>query len=360
MKALFTYKKTSWINKIAENLDNMFDDFHYIYVSNGDKELINREQERIQDYYENTIRFGTYANYLPPNTHEYNCYEGIKLASNKLKSRKVLKQNHIPVPKTYSTNELENLAYSTNSHEIVYPLIRRSIKHHGGNGVEIINNERELKESFYNGRGEHYYSEFYPKSKEYRVHIASGKAIIVAEKVVSEENQSEYIWNLNNNGVCEEFNTLRWSEYHDIEEIIKVASLSTKALNLDYGAVDVVAYPTERKQQLPPVATLEVNTAPRLEEYGISRYVQYFKWLLLHNDRAEFTLPHKLDRFSFTNEDFEEEYRRLENQTRENNNTSRYENRQQQPRFEGNQNVREEDSPTLDRETFEEIRRILQ
>ena len=167
-----------------------------------------------------------------------------------------------------------------------------------------------------------YYSEFYPKTKEYRVHVASGKAIIVAEKVVEEEKQDNVVWNLGDEGVCEEFNTLRWSEYREIEPIIKTASLACKSLGLDYGAVDIVAYPNDRQDELPPVAVLEVNTAPRLEEYGISRYVQYFTILLKSNERVEFKSPHELERFSFTNNDFEEWLNEIEESTTEGDNFS--------------------------------------
>ena len=165
------------------------------------------------------------------------------------------------------------------------------------------------------------------------MHIASGKALIVAEKVVEEDKQDKIVWNLGNEGVCEDFDTLRWSEYSDVEEIIKVASLATYSVGLDYGAVDIVAYPKERREELPPVAVLEVNSAPRLEEYGISRYAEYFKWLFLHNDKAEFKLPHNLDRFSFTHRDFERDYERLREQNGRNIDTSNSEENYYEIRF---------------------------
>lgn len=321
MKALVTYKKNSWCNEIANQLEEEFDDFHYIYAKNGNMELVNKEGEDIQEHYDSLIRFGTYANYLPRADKVYNSYEGIKTTSNKPKARKIFEDNHIPIPQTYYEREIGRILGNYDRHnELNFPIIRRKKNHFGGKGVDIANDIEELESLYYGNEG-YYYSEHFPKNKEFRVHIASGKAIIVAEKVVEEDKKDNVIWNLNSNGVCEEFNTLRWSDYRDIEEVIKVASLSTKVLELDYGAVDVVAYPRHRENELPPVAVLEVNSAPRLEEYGISRYVQYFKWLFNHkNEKAEFKLPHTLDRFSFTNEDFEEEYRRLDNEVNRNNN----------------------------------------
>jgi len=309
MKALITYKDNSWIREIAEQLAEKINDFHYIKARRGDLDLLIGEGE-IKGNYETVIRLGTYGSYVPTGDKEYNAKEGIKLASNKLKARKTFLDNFIPTPKTYSKNDLRGRGFN----DLVYPLVLRDIKHHGGQNVKIINNEREMEESYYETSEKVYYSEFFPKTKEYRVHIASGKAIIVAEKVVEEEQQGKVVWNLGEEGVCEEFNTLRWSEYREVEPIIKTASLACKSLGLDYGAVDVVAYPSERQEDLPPVAVLEVNTAPRLEEYGISRYVQYFKRLLLDNEKVEFKAPHELDRFSFTNNDFEELYSELEQQ----------------------------------------------
>ena len=317
MKALITYKDNSWIREIAEQLAENVEDFHYIKARNGDMELLIGEGE-IQRNYKTVIRLGTYGSYVPTGEKEYNMREGIKLASNKLQARKTFIDNFIPSPKTYSKNDLRGLDYTT----LNYPLILRDIKHHGGKNVKVINNYGELDNSMYETNEKVYYSEFYPKTKEYRVHVASGKAIIVAEKVVEEEKQDNVVWNLGDEGVCEEFNTLRWSEYREIEPIIKTASLACKSLGLDYGAVDIVAYPNDRQDELPPVAVLEVNTAPRLEEYGISRYVQYFTILLKSNERVEFKSPHELERFSFTNNDFEEWLNEIEESTTEGDNFS--------------------------------------
>lgn len=316
MKALITYKNNSWIKEIAENLAEEFDDFHYIKAKNGNMRLIKGEGE-IQEHYDSIIRIGTYANYLPSADFEYNPYEGIKLTSDKLQARKTFESKLIPTPKTFSREEIRR-EIDTRPEDIVFPIIGRKGSHYGGNEFYTFNDVWELKEGLSNNHDLTYFSEFYPKSREFRVHIASGKAIIVAEKIVEEENKGEFIWNLGDNGVCEDFYTYRWSEYREIEDIISTASLATKVLGLDYGAVDVIAYPTDRQEELPPVAVLEINSAPRLEEYGIQRYTQYFKWLLMHqNNRAEFKLPHELDRFSFTNNDFELDYTRLEQEGQE-------------------------------------------
>ena len=317
MKALVTYKVNSWIQEIANNLEEEFgEEFHFIKARNGEMGLINGNNSDILDHYDSLIRFGTYANYLPSADKVYNSYESIKLTSNKLKARQKFEEELVPTPETHSRREIREILRREREHELVFPIIAREGNHYGGNNFFVYDNPEELKEGLFVNDDLVYFSEFYPKSREFRVHIASGKAIIVAEKIVAEENQHEYVWNLGDNGACDEFNTLRWSEYHNIEHIIATASLATKVIGLDYGAVDVIANPTSRQDELPPVAVLEINSAPRLEEYGISRYTQYFKWLLKHkNERAEFKLPHELDRFSFTNSDFDNEYVRLENET---------------------------------------------
>ena len=317
--ALVTYKNNSWIREIAENLDEEFEDFDYFKARNGNLDLLNGDNYR-GEHYQSTIKFGTYASYTPRSEIEYNKKEGVKLASDKLNARKEMMENLIPTPKTWSRLEIERKIYRENGDDLIYPIIGREANHHGGKGFYSYKNEHELIEGL-EKREADYFSEYYPKTKEYRVHIASGRAIIVAEKLVPEENQDEYVWNLGDNGACEDFNTLRWSEYRQegVEQVIKTASLACYALGLDYGAVDVVAYPKQRKDELSPCAVLEVNTAPRLEEYGIERYTQYFKWLLKHKEeRAEYKLPHELDRFSFTNDDFEQEYERLEEENQTN------------------------------------------
>jgi len=312
-KAIITYKTNSWIRGIVEELEEKGMDFDFILAKNGDMEVKNKSKS-VEGQYEIGIRFGTYANYLPHINYEYNQYQGIKDTSNKLKARRIFEQNNIPIPETY---DKDGIVRAFENREINYPIIGREGNHYGGNNFNVYQTPRQLREGI-NNPDITYYSEFYPKQKEYRVHIASGKAIIVAEKVVAEENKSEYIWNLGHNGVCEDFKTLRWSEYRDIEHIIMTASLAVKSLKLDYGAVDVVANPSVRQDELPPCAVLEVNSAPRLEDYGISRYAQYFQWLLMNeNNRAEYMLPHELSRYSFTNDDFNEEYARLDYQNNE-------------------------------------------
>ena len=313
-RAIYTYKDTDWIRGIWETLNEDFEDLDLILCKNNEMTLL--EGDFIKDRYEIAIRFGTFASYTPPTDFEYNIKEGIKKCSNKLKARQIFMKNKIPTPPVYSLAEIKGMIFNDDYEGIndILPLVARKERHHGGRGFKLLEDVNEVSTAIREGLDFDigYFSEFYPKQEEYRVHIASGKAIIVARKEVPEEQQSQPVWNLNDNGVCEGFNTLRWSDYRQIEDIIKSASLAVNILGLDFGAVDVVARP--ESGAFAPAGVLEVNSAPRLEEYGIKRYSQYFKWLFLHETKkAEYKFPHELDRFSFTNDDFEEEYYRFLN-----------------------------------------------
>jgi len=299
MKAFVSYKSVSWIRGIVEQLEEDLD-IHFIKARNGNLKRLNGRM--IADRYDTIVRFGTYAGYVPAADKEYNKLEGIRNASNKLKARKVFMEESVSTPYTWSREEMMR----ADIEEIDLPIIGRPKSHYGGKGFYVYDSLMKLRDELrYNRHDIHYFQSYIKKDREFRVHVASGKAIIVAEKIVPEENKDGYVWNLGSRGACEEFNTLRWGEYREfiVESCIREAAKAVNALGLDYGAVDVIVKGDS-------VFVLEVNTAPRLEEYGISRYAEYFKWLLLNPERQEFMTNPR--RYSFTHEDFERDYERFQ------------------------------------------------
>ena len=204
----------------------------------------------------------------------YNKPEAIRKASDKLRARKILEKNDVPIPKTYSLSELSN------GYEL--PLIGRPKKHHGGKNFYYCETVIDVSKAVADGC--EYFQEFYPKTKEYRVHACHGKVIICSEKFVDDEDT--LVWNLtrNKNG---EFKALRWSQIPP--HIAKLGIKAVQALGLDYGAVDIIAEPKVDKPH--NAVVLEVNTAPKLGEYGASRYAEYFDWLLYKNEKREHKEP---------------------------------------------------------------------
>jgi glutathione synthase/RimK-type ligase-like ATP-grasp enzyme len=218
------------------------------------------------------IRWGSIARSGGSNT-TYNRARGIRSASDKGGARLLLQENDIPVPRTVQRwADLSGLA------ELNYPVVVRPNRHNGGNQFFLCDNAVEVGRACakIGLRLEPYYSEFYPKQNEYRVHVVSGRVLIVNEKVPrdgEEHRREEPIWNHSTNNFY--FQVLRWRDWPI--EVIKVAIAATKALGLDFAGVDVMANAPDRE----PAVVCEVNTAPSVNEpYSSDKYAAYFKWLL--------------------------------------------------------------------------------
>lgn len=284
MDYLISYKKTSWIKEIFDNTD--FDKLGIARNNNLTPDL--------REPCDKLIRFGTYASYLPEANIEYNKREAIKNATDKLKARKILEDNEIPIPLTFDREGLKKVQY------VNFPVIGRKRGHSGGREMNLINNYKELVEEVKNPQSD-YYSSFYDKSTEYRIHVASGKILIAYKKVV--EDSDKIAWNLNDRGGADDVYTYRWSEYWDIIDVLRTANRAVNALGLDYGTVDILADPMSGGTDLPKYVVSEVNTAPKLKGYGVKRFSQYFNWLLRKDEKVDYMHPEDLDRLFFTNDE---------------------------------------------------------
>jgi hypothetical protein len=124
------------------------------------------------------------------------------------------------------------------------------------------------------------------KRREYRVHVGkttSGTAIIdIARKVrragvpdggVNGEGRP-FIWNHGNDFIFQRSGV-------DLQEpcvqrVLSVARRAVIALDLDFGAVDVIVEAGGRIEDS-RAYVLEVNTAPGMEGTTLERYIQFFK-----------------------------------------------------------------------------------
>lgn len=192
---------------------------------------------------------------------EINNVESIKLASDKASCRQFLEDRGFPVP---IPSESE------------FPIIGR-IKHHtGGHGFFVIHNEEEMEHA--KKRGAIYFSKIFPKTDEYRVHVAGGRVLLFSEKV---GDKTKLIWNKTQNNF--DFRHMRRSEWLNNELLMQVAKMAKRVVNameLDFGAVDIMVNNREQLSLFDaplPFVICEVNTAPSLSPLAISKYVKFFK-----------------------------------------------------------------------------------
>ena len=186
---------------------------------------------------------------------EINTVEAIKLASNKLKCRKVLADAGIPVP---------------HLGEDKFPCIGRPKYHTGGKDFWFCRNSREVEHARRNGAK--YFSQYIDKTSELRIHIGSGKVILYSTK---EGDKNKLIWNHDIGNFI--FKHIPKGEGR-IQEAIDIAKKATEVMGLDFCAIDVLVNTKDRN--LPKYLICEINTAPKLSELGIKKYSEYFQSLL--------------------------------------------------------------------------------
>lgn len=206
------------------------------------------------------IRWGSTA--LGPKAElTLNSAQAINKAADKMLCREILKMEGIEVPEP--------------GHDKL-PCIGRTMKHRAGNGLWYCETKEEVRKAL--EEGAKYFSQFYPKTTEYRVHIGGGKVVLYSQKEGNTEGKIN--WNHKEEEIT--FRHLKREEWRP--EIYRLAKRAIKAIGLDFGAVDILADPTD--DTLPIAVVCEINTAPALSPLGVKKYMKYFKRVV----NEEFTL----------------------------------------------------------------------
>lgn len=114
----------------------------------------------------------------------------------------------------------------------------------------------------------YYLSEFFDKTKEYRIAIVQGRAVWVVEKTPS--NVKDLAWNVAKGG---RFDNVRWDNWP-----LKAVKYAIEAFNLsslDFGGVDVMVDVDGE------VSVLEINSAPSLTSpYRQESMAKAFDWIV--------------------------------------------------------------------------------
>lgn len=178
--------------------------------------------------------------------------KAITMAANKKKCREVLREAGIPVPEIATT----------------MPCIARKERHRGGSGFWYCKREGDLSRAI--SRGAVYFSKLYPKTEEYRVHIAGGKCLLMSVKVG--EKAGKIRWNKRRGFTFRHMHRSEWLET-DLIEIVRMCKKAMKTIGLDFGAIDVGYNPNEEQK----FVIFEINTTPSLSDLALQKYVEYFQ-----------------------------------------------------------------------------------
>lgn len=226
---------------------------------------VSRYRKRDLTEAENLIRWGS-TKTVRVTARELNNREGVLIASDKPECRRILREAGLPVPTESETD---------------FPVIGRSRKHRAGDNFYLCENEDDVIRA--KEKGAVYFSKVYPKKDEYRIHVGSGRVLLMS---IKEGDKSQLIWNKAKSNF--NFRHLRrsvWLEDETLRDMARKAKKALKAIGLDFGAVDMMAGGGRGQK---PFVISEINTAPNLSPLAISKYVKYFKEQLeISNEEEE-------------------------------------------------------------------------
>ena len=215
-------------------------------------------KRRLPTYADTVIRWGSLREFHNAGK-VYNMIQNIKLTSNKPKCRRFLAENGIPVPEMGSDK---------------FPCVGRVQHHTGGKGFWFCQTPYDVERA--KREGAYYFSHYYPKQKEYRVHIGKidgeYKVILYSEKIG--DKYGGVIWNHD----IGNFKYEHLGRGERRRSIIQLAKDAIEVVGLDFGAVDIGANPLY--SQFPKSVIFEINTAPALSPLGIKKYCEYFRKIL--------------------------------------------------------------------------------
>jgi len=198
------------------------------------------------------------ANYNPNWQHGtyINTPENISQATNKLKTFNILAENNISIPEF-----TENINIAKQWCENNWIICRKLLRASGGRGIVLAKTPNEIVNA-------PLYVKYKRKDKEYRVHVFKEEVIDITEKKrIRVENRpssyNPYIRNHNNGWIYSRDNVIL------PEVILQLAKDTTKALKLDFGAVDIIYNSKKDKAYV-----LEINTAPGLTGTTLTKYTE--------------------------------------------------------------------------------------
>lgn len=187
----------------------------------------------------------------------FNDVERVECYSNKYNALKVMEDAGVRVPKSVLGSQLVE---ALECGDLELPVVRRRWCHQQGLDAVLVEDDPQ---NFDNG----YVLQFIPSDREYRVHVFDGKVIRASKKVFPRGLDGDGGWVRCHHGgwIMRDFRSL-----DNLGQRFKdVAVAAVVALGYVFGAVDVVV---SSEDGLPYV--LEVNSAPSLDERGLSVYVE--------------------------------------------------------------------------------------
>lgn len=186
------------------------------------------------------FRWGCTSN-VPHGCKIVNKASAIHLVGNKTAFRKMLNDKGL-CPETWWSVE-EGIR------DNCFPCIVRPAVHAQGKNVLLATDEQELRAAAAKCGEGYYISRYIKKVAEYRVFVAQGRAVWVAQKTPG--NPEDIAWNVAKGG---RFDNVRWGDWP--LKAVKIAIQGFALSGLDFGGVDVMVDADNN------CYILEINSAP--------------------------------------------------------------------------------------------------
>jgi glutathione synthase/RimK-type ligase-like ATP-grasp enzyme len=190
-----------------------------------------------------------------------NHWGAVRIATNKLETFQKFTTANVPHPEWTCDTEVAQTWIDQDFK--VYG--RKILQGHSGQGIIIFENETITSDKVCP-----MYTKATKAGTEFRIHVGDGGGTII--DMVQKKKRSGFeggtpgIRNHSNGWVFAR------QDISVPELVIEAAKAAVKALNLDFGAVDIGYNHRENKAYV-----YEVNTAPGIEGTTLQKYVDYFK-----------------------------------------------------------------------------------
>lgn len=189
--------------------------------------------------------------------------DAVHLASDKLLALIALQNAGVRVP-PFSTGTGAAYRMIHEGHKVV---CRTLLRANSGRGIVLANNPSEIVEA-------PLYTQYIPKTHEYRVHVFKGEVLDVQRKMRDRDVEDEDVnWQIRNHSNGFIFGREGVSLP---ESALSMCKQAVDALGLDFGAVDLIYNERQDKYYV-----LEVNTAPGLTGTTLQVYTDAINALIV-------------------------------------------------------------------------------
>jgi carbamoylphosphate synthase large subunit len=222
---------------------------------------------------------------------EINTVESIQNSRNKLLMKECFSKLDIPQADWWTYIPGQNIfpvrgigdkgeAIST----LPFPLVVKRVYGFQGRDMDLLNSKEDLRNwlSHHHDADGWLFERFFNGSREYRFHVASGIGCFMSwRKLRTKESTKRWFFNSDNsNWVGPEHKLFDKPKCWDDME--KAAMNCLKSTGLDLGACDIRVQSSKHKN--PKFIVCEINSAPSLGDYGIEKYKEIIKQLIVNKN----------------------------------------------------------------------------